>query len=285
MQAGCKAAAMGNVLLFVALALVLIWTARLAKSKGRNPWLWVGAAFGLMLIPNLNLLAIIPMIILLFFKNTRLRATTIAEPQTCPRCSAPPYHASRFCTNCGWELSVRYSPDATDAATSPTSDQSIPQGTPTAEAQKPVDAPAPRWQKPGQVGVATQAETDAREVTGQVAEDTQRDVATEVAAEAGPEPTTEAPVEAPAPESILPKKPVPVDAPTAAGMTERGVRLYNQGRVQESIDQFTKAIALDPTYGQAWARRAEAYAAQGRGEQAEEDRRKLETLNAGSPGS
>ena len=276
---------MGNVLLFVALALVLIWTARLAKSKGRNPWLWVGSAFGLMLIPNLNLLAIIPMIILLFFKSTRPRTTTIAEPQTCPRCSATPSHASRFCTNCGWELSARYSTDATDVATSPTSDQSIPQVTPTAEAQNPVDASAPRWQKPGQDEAAVPVETDAREVTGEVAEEARSEVAAEVGAEAGQEPTTEAPVEAPAPESKLPRKPVPVDAPTAAGMTERGVRLYNQGRVQESIDQFTKAIALDPTYGQAWARRAEAYAAQGRGDQAEEDRRKLETLNAGSPGS
>ena len=66
--------------------------------------------------------------------------------------------------------------------------------------------------------------------------------------------------EPPLPSPILPRKPVPVDAPTADGMTERGVRLYNQGRIQEAIDQFTKAIALDPNYVQAWARRAEAYA-------------------------
>ena len=276
---------MGNVLLFVALALVLIWTARLAKSKDRNPWLWVGAAFGLMLIPNLNLLAIIPMIILLFFKNTRPRATTIEDPQACSRCSASPSHTSRFCTNCGWELSVPYSTDATDAATNPTSNQSAPQGTPTTEARKPVDASVPRWQKPGQDGAATPVAKDAQAITGEAAEETREEVATEVGAEAGHTPTAEAPVEAPVAKSILPRKPVPVDAPTAASMTERGVRLYNQGRVQESIDQFTKAIALDPTYGQAWARRAEAYAFLGRGDEAEEDRRKLETLNAGSPGS
>ena len=37
---------MGNtVLLIVALALVSLWTGRLAHSKGRNPWLWGGASF------------------------------------------------------------------------------------------------------------------------------------------------------------------------------------------------------------------------------------------------
>jgi Tfp pilus assembly protein PilF len=65
-------------------------------------------------------------------------------------------------------------------------------------------------------------------------------------------------------------------------MTERGVRLFNQGRIQESIDQFTKAIALDPNYTQAWARRAEAYARLGRGEEAAEDRRRLDALDASS---
>jgi Tfp pilus assembly protein PilF len=72
--------------------------------------------------------------------------------------------------------------------------------------------------------------------------------------------------------------------PTAASMTERGVRLFNQGRIQESLDQFTKAIALDPNHVDAWARRAEAYARLGRGAEAAEDRRRFETLNAGSTG-
>ena len=64
-------------------------------------------------------------------------------------------------------------------------------------------------------------------------------------------------------------------------MTERGIRLFNQGRIQESIDQYTKAIALDPNYKEAWEYRAEAYARLGRGEQAEEDRRRLQALNTG----
>ncbi|KAA1286582.1 MAG: tetratricopeptide repeat protein, partial [SAR202 cluster bacterium] len=46
----------------------------------------------------------------------------------------------------------------------------------------------------------------------------------------------------------------------------------------ESIDQFTKAIALDPNYAEAWEKRAEAYAQMGRSQQAEEDRRHLQAL-------
>jgi Tfp pilus assembly protein PilF len=67
-------------------------------------------------------------------------------------------------------------------------------------------------------------------------------------------------------------------------MTERGVRLFNQDRIQESIDQFTKAIALDANYTEAWAKRAEAYARLGRGAEAAEDRRRLDSLDASSTG-
>ena len=42
-------------------------------------------------------------------------------------------------------------------------------------------------------------------------------------------------------------------------MTEAGLTLFNQGRVREAVDQFTKAIALDPRYRDAWANRAKAY--------------------------
>ena len=37
-------------------------------------------------------------------------------------------------------------------------------------------------------------------------------------------------------------------------LTARGIELFNEGRFQESIDQFTKAIALDPNYREAWER-------------------------------
>jgi len=77
----------------------------------------------------------------------------------------------------------------------------------------------------------------------------------------------------------------PSIAPTAAVMTSRGIERFDEGRYQEAIDQFTKAIALDPNYADAWQRRAEAYAQLGRSEQAAEDRRHLQGLDpSSSPG-
>lgn len=76
--------------------------------------------------------------------------------------------------------------------------------------------------------------------------------------------------------------PQPGPAPTAEGMTARGAALLSEGRLQEAIDQFTKAIALDPRHKEAFERRAEAYTRQGRGERAEEDYRTVQALNAGS---
>ena len=71
----------------------------------------------------------------------------------------------------------------------------------------------------------------------------------------------------PSPAASPPPAPRPI--PTPANLTERGVSLFNQGRFQEAIDQFTKAIALDPDYKEAWERRAEAYGRLGRPETAE----------------
>ncbi len=76
--------------------------------------------------------------------------------------------------------------------------------------------------------------------------------------------------------------PTPGPAPTAEAMTARGAALLSEGRLQEAIDQFTKAIALDPKHREAFERRAEAYTQQGRGERAEEDYRQIQGLNAGS---
>ena len=58
--------------------------------------------------------------------------------------------------------------------------------------------------------------------------------------------------------------------------------LLGEGRIQEAIDQFTKAIALDPKHREAFEGRAEAYTQQGRGERAAEDYRRIQALNAGS---
>ena len=76
--------------------------------------------------------------------------------------------------------------------------------------------------------------------------------------------------------------PQPGPAPTAEGMTARGAMFLSEGRLQEAIDQFTKAIALDPRHREAFEGRAEAYSKQGRGERAEQDYQSLRILNAGS---
>ena len=65
---------------------------------------------------------------------------------------------------------------------------------------------------------------------------------------------------------------------TAAGMTELGLSLFNQGRVREAVDQFTKAIALDPRYREAWANRARAYTELGLSEKAAADHQQLEAI-------
>ena len=56
----------------------------------------------------------------------------------------------------------------------------------------------------------------------------------------------------------------------------------SEGKLQEAIDQFTKAIALDPKHKEAFERRAEAYTRQGRVERAAEDYRQIQVLSAGS---
>ena len=65
-------------------------------------------------------------------------------------------------------------------------------------------------------------------------------------------------------------------------MTERGIRMFNLGRTQEAIDQFTKALALDANFKEAWERRAEAYAVLGRDGEAAEDRRRMNAINPSS---
>ena len=76
--------------------------------------------------------------------------------------------------------------------------------------------------------------------------------------------------------------PVPGPAPTAEVMTARGAALLSEGKLQEAIDQFTKAIALDPRHREALERRAEAYSQQGRQDRADEDYRQVQALNTGS---
>jgi tetratricopeptide (TPR) repeat protein len=66
--------------------------------------------------------------------------------------------------------------------------------------------------------------------------------------------------------------------PTGPSLTDRGIALFNQGRYLEAIDQFTKAVAVDPNYKIAWKHRAEAHIKLGKREEAAEDMRRLKAI-------
>ncbi len=257
---------MGNtVLLIVALALVALWTGRLARSKGRNPWLWGGASFALG-IPTVHLLALVPLIALMFIKSPQQQSGSGEGTVSCSRCQGLSAGNSRFCTNCGWELtSPAQTRQEEEQLRAPMARDATDEGlADVSNTPRQVEAPSPPEEVPA----------PAPEPAAVVAQ--------ELTPPASAEAAEGLPQEEPSPGAPRYRKPVPVDAPTPEAMTERGVRLFNQGRVQESIDQFTKAIALDPNYTEAWAKRAEAYALLGRGDEAAEDRRRLDSLGASS---
>ena len=68
----------------------------------------------------------------------------------------------------------------------------------------------------------------------------------------------------------------------AATLTEEGLSLFDQGKVREAVDYFTKAIARDRGYKQAWLFRAESYDRLGRRASAAADRRQPATIDDGS---
>ena len=275
---------MSTVFLIAALALVSVWTSRLAKAKGRNPWLWGGASFDLG-IPTVHLFAVVPLIIIMFLKTPQQQAEGILKTTDCPKCQATIAVSSRYCTKCGWELARVTALDTPQEVEAPIT-----------AASTQTEEPPEVAQQPGQVF----AETETAQPEGLVNESASVTVADSTSDPAGEQPATidswatadaetpdnaatndAATEEMPAPITSY-RKPVPVDAPTASVMMERGVQLFNQGRTQEAIDQFTKAIALDAGFIEAWAKRAEAYALLGRGDQAAEDQRRLDSLNASS---
>jgi tetratricopeptide (TPR) repeat protein len=231
----------------------------MARSKGRNPFLWGGLSLGLMLIPSWSeLLGMAPMIVLLFLKAPQAAPQEVRQDTvTCPKCRALHAAGHTYCVNCGWELAKPYLEEA-----------------PARYEEAPVS----------QFNTTEEPESVAR-------------VAEPIQLAAGPERVTEeSPLleKSPAEESgskegetaEQPEVPQPVFRPplTPAGFTEYGSTLFNQGKFQEAIDQFTKALALDPRYIPAWARRAEAYLRLGRESKAEEDRRHLDGLQGQAPG-
>ena len=255
--------------IFFSLGLIELGTIYLARSKGQNPWLWGGASILLMMVPGLQFLGIVPMVFLLFFRRAPQAPAEIAEDRViCPKCQA--YHATghNFCVNCGWQLDQPYAPE--DATT----------GAPASEASA-SGAPAKEAPPAAAATLASEQEADA---VSAVQDEAVADAPVPVVAS---EQVTEAGLVEESSVEQLPLEPVPAEptpkpafrfALTAAGLTERGVSLFTQGRIQEAVDQFTKAIALDPDYRPAWTKRAEAYLRLGLSQKAEEDQRRLEGI-------
>ncbi len=241
---------MNEILQILSLLFVVAWTARLARNKGRNPLLWAAAAAipAVGLIPGfyewLTIFCMLPMLSLVFMRARPPLATDGEQDNTvsCPRCQHTHESGPSFCTNCGWELTRPYA--TADAGGEPAD---APEPTLASAAEAAADAGAtlpPQTASPGEVAAATQASEPSDELAPAFA--------------------------------VMPLK---ITRPlTAAGMTELGLSLFNQGRVREAVDQFTKAIALDPRHREAWANRAKAYTKLGLNEKAAADRQQLEGI-------
>jgi hypothetical protein len=265
---------LGEILQYLVVFLLAVWTARLAKTKGRSTWGWGSAALILGLLPW-HLFGVLPVLVLLFIKLPTDSPAELVDRQTCARCAKPYADGQHFCTGCGWDLNEVYSPEASDEGqpfpARPQVQTTMP-STGVAQPQETADAPAPE-PVAAEPPVAESADKTPQEAATEAAPQP-ADAPAEVEAE--PEPAAE----------YVPWGTYDVGtAPTAQVMTSRGIERFDEGKFQEAIDQFTKAIALDPKYIDAWERRAEAYAQLGRPKQAEEDRRHLQGLDpSSSPG-
>lgn len=251
--------AISELLIYIGLCVIVLSTSRFAQARGRSPWMWGGAALALISLQlPWALLTIGPLAILVFLGKS-VQPTPDATEVTqmgevtestiaCLRCQTHQSTGNHYCINCGWDLEKAYQQDATGSEdTSPT--------------------PA------GQAGLERVATS-----TTVVASESPATEAT-----AGNKPEDEAqetpPEEEPAPEE-QPEAPPRIISrpPTAERMTEKGLALFSQKRFQEAIDQFTKAIALDPNYKSAWAHRAKAYTRLGRPKEAAADKRRLKAI-------
>ena len=255
---------MDVILQILSVLFVVLWTARLASRKRRNMLLWAGAAalpaiavYLIDALPDaLTILCMAPMVGLVFIPARPAPDGEAEEDPNvyCPRCQHAHEPGPNFCTNCGWELSRPY---ATDEATSDASPAPEPVMASTSE-----DAAesAPAAEQP-----AATPTVDPVLASEQTAE------AGAAAAQSAPPAVDPGPAFSAAPMKIT--KPL-----TASAMTEAGLTLFNQGRVREAVDQFTKAIALDPRYRDAWANRAKAYNELGLSDKAAADQAQLEAI-------
>ena len=245
---------------YLVVVLLAIWTARLAITKRRNGWAWGGVALILGLLPfqGSGLIAALPVFALMFIKLPSDSPAAQDDRLACARCAKSHSAGQHFCTGCGWDLK--------DAEFSQESDGGMP--------------------FPGQPQVSTTVTVTVDSQSPETTESPGTELDTFFEDEIVPaddktsEPDLESDREEPEIEHV-PWGTYDVGvAPTAAVMVSRGIERFDEGKFQEAIDQFTKAIALDPNFKVAWHHRAEAYAKLGRGEEAAEDRRRLRALNA-----
>ena len=261
---------MNEILQILSLLFVVAWTARLARNKGRNPLLWAGAAAipAVGLIPGfyewLTVFCMLPMLSLVFMRARQPVATDGEQDTTvsCPRCQHSHEAGPSFCTNCGWEMTRPY---ATADAGGEQADAPEPTLASSAEAAAKASATLPsQTAAPGEATATPEPEPA---------------LASQQTPEANPTSPTQPSEPGGEPAPAFAVAPLKITRPlTAAGMTELGLSLFNQGRVREAVDQFTKAIALDPRYREAWANRAKAYSELGLNEKAAADRQQLEAI-------
>ena len=256
---------MSLILQILSLLFVVLWTARLARNKGRSPLVWGGVAaipavglLGLDMFPEwVTVLCMLPMVALVFVPTRRTVATDGGQEgmTLCPRCQHAHEPGPTYCTNCGWELTRPYA--TTDSAAA------APDSAESASAQSPGAADDVEQRGPAADAIPTAPEPV---------------MASQQVDEAEPSPA-QATSPDPEPAPAFSMAPLTITRPlTAAGMTELGLSLFNQGRVREAVDQFTKAIALDPRYREAWANRARAYTELGLSDKAAADRQQLEAI-------
>ena len=253
-------------------------------ARGKNPWLWGIAALVLGLLPfdQLRLLSLAPVLYLMVFVRPMEQRTRQTQRNACSKCASPHSQGQNFCTKCGWDLSREYTPEGGDTVLA--SEMHQPQAAPTATMERPTEPPQESPSQPAaarpQEDVAPVDDASAAAPSHEHGSVEGTSAATEAVADHEPDLTESEPE----PEA-QPRPwgfPQPSAAPTAEVMTARGATLLVEGKLQEAIDQFTKAIALDPRHREAFERRAEAYTKQGRGERAEEDYRHIQALIAGS---
>lgn len=310
-----------NFLIYLSTVFLAVWTARLAYRRGKNPLIWAGVtlALGFVMPSNWNLLAVVPALaltlgMLLRPSGNRMGGLRQREP-ACPHCSQPYDPQQNFCTACGRELARETPPEVSDPLLA--SESSAPAAAATMESAAVTREPPPA-EAPASGGLTEPAEPPPHPDAGARATPPQSSPATERPA-ASPESAAATAADSPEPpaaaaESAQPGEsaptatgaaadgrtdtepagdetageparpwgiPQPSPAPTAAVMLERGLARLGEGRPQEAIDQFTKALALDANYRQALEQRAEAYAQMGRHELAAADRQRAADVAGG----